>query len=45
LLENISDGIKNKFVMDKKYIERVEDFFEYHDKNNCKRVLEQIRLM
>ncbi|WP_296882425.1 CDP-glycerol glycerophosphotransferase family protein [uncultured Methanobrevibacter sp.] len=37
--ENIKDNCKNK----SKYTDRINNFFKYHDKNNCKRVYEDIK--
>ena len=34
--------IENDCKMEEKYIQRVENFYEYHDRNNCKRVYEEI---
>ncbi|MBE6489633.1 MAG: glycosyltransferase [Methanobrevibacter sp.] len=36
--ENITDNCRNK----SKYTQRIKEFFKYHDKNNCKRVYEDI---
>lgn len=38
LLNYVEKGCK----MEKKYIERVDNFFEYSDKNNCKRIYDEI---
>ena len=38
LIDKIYEHINNNCVNDKKYIKRVEKFFKYTDKNNCKRV-------
>lgn len=40
LVEKIIEYMENDCLMDEKYIERVESFFKFHDKNNCKRVYE-----
>ena len=34
--------IENGCKMEKKYISRVEDFFEYTDHSNCKRIMEEM---
>ena len=31
-------NLKNECIMDEKYIKRVDNFFEYIDNDNCKRV-------
>lgn len=43
LKRNIIDLVNNNCQMDDLYQSRVDDFFEYTDKNNCKRVLNEIR--
>ena len=40
LVEKIIDYMENDCLMDEEYIKRVESFFKFHDKNNCKRVYE-----
>ena len=35
--------IDNDCKLDKKYKERIDKFYLYHDKNNCKRVYEEIK--
>ena len=39
------DYIENECEMKNQYIKRVDDFFEFSDKNNCKRVYEAIKKM
>lgn len=39
IIKNIKDDCK----MDSKYQKRVDSFFEYNDKNNCKRVYDEIK--
>ena len=34
--------IENDCKMEEKYLQRVENFYQYHDRNNCKRVYEEI---
>lgn len=34
--------VKNGCKMEKKYIDRVDNFFEYFDDNNCKRIYDEI---
>lgn len=43
LIELVERYFKNNCEMDNKYKERVDTFFKYNDKNNCKRVYEWIR--
>ncbi|MHA1696268.1 MAG: CDP-glycerol glycerophosphotransferase family protein, partial [Candidatus Helarchaeota archaeon] len=43
LLIELEKILKNNCKMDKKYVERVENFFEYIDNNNCKRNYQEIR--
>ena len=38
LIENIINLINNDCTMSEKYINRVNSFFKYTDKNNCERV-------
>lgn len=38
----IEDYIKNDCILKDKYKERIEDFYFYDDKNNCKRVYDSI---
>ncbi len=42
LRQCIFDLIESGCVMDEKYQKRVDDFFKYHDRNNSKRVYEEI---
>lgn len=42
LIKMIQVTLSNDCRMGKKYISRVDDFFEYVDKNNCKRTYEAI---
>ncbi len=41
-IDEIIKCIENNFVMEDKYKKRCEDFFFYHDDNNCKRVYDAI---
>lgn len=41
-IEEIIKNIKNDCIIEEKYKERSEKFFKYRDKNNCKRVYEEI---
>ena len=43
LLEKIEYYIKNECDNEDKYKERVNKFFKYNDKNNCKRVYDWIK--
>ena len=45
LVDLIIEYIENGCKMKEQYIERVNDFFEFDDKNNCKRVYEAIKKM
>lgn len=38
----IIDIIRNNCKIDKKYIDRIDKFYKYNDKENCKRVYEEI---
>ena len=42
LINEINDIMSNGCQMEDKYVERVNEFFKYNDKNNCKRVYEWI---
>ena len=42
LVNKIKFYIENNFEIEKKYSKRMDDFFERKDKNNCKRILEEI---
>jgi CDP-glycerol glycerophosphotransferase (TagB/SpsB family) len=42
VVDKIEYYIKNDFKMEEKYIERVDNTFAYTDRNNCKRVYEEI---
>ena len=42
LVDRIIEYINRDCIMKEKYINRVNDFFEYSDKNNCERVLEKV---
>lgn len=41
-INEIIKFIENDCNLEKKYQERINNFYAYHDKNNCKRVLEEI---
>ncbi len=41
-VDKIKEYIDTGCLMENKYIERVNNFFKYMDKNNCKRVYEWI---
>ena len=43
LKSHIIDLVDNECQMDDLYKSRVDDFFEYTDKNNCRRVLDEIK--
>ena len=42
-LEELKEYMENNFQMKNEYVERVENFFIYTDKNNCKRVYDKIK--
>ena len=42
LIEKIEENIENDCKNKSKYTQRIKDFFKYTDKNNCKRVYEDI---
>jgi glycosyltransferase involved in cell wall biosynthesis len=42
LLDTIEAYIKNEFRMEEKYSNRVLEFFTIHDRNNCKRIYDEI---
>lgn len=42
VVEKIKDYIENNFEVEEKYSKRMDEFFERKDKNNCKRILEEI---
>lgn len=41
-LKAIIDYIENKCVMEKEFVDRVDKFFAYTDRNNCKRIVDAI---
>jgi CDP-glycerol glycerophosphotransferase (TagB/SpsB family) len=43
LIDLIEDYMKNDCKMKDKYLRRVDEFYLYTDKNNCKRVHETIK--
>lgn len=42
LIEIITSYLKNHCKMKEKYLKRVDSFYKYNDKNNCKRVYDTI---
>lgn len=44
IVEKIIEYVNNNCEMEDKYQKRVDDFFEFNDKNNCKRVYEWLKL-
>ncbi len=42
LVDKIIEYMKNGCEMEEKYKERVDNFFKFHDKNNCKRAYEWV---
>lgn len=45
LIDLIMEYVENECEMKDQYIKRVDDFFEFNDKNNCKRVYDAIKKM
>lgn len=45
LIEKIEENIGNECKNKTKYTQRIEEFFKYHDKNNCKRVYDDIKVI
>ena len=43
IVDSIIDYIENQCRIKEKYIKRIDDFFLFNDKNNCKRVHEAIK--
>lgn len=43
VIENIKVYIENNYNIEKKYLSRINDFFELNDKENCKRTFEEIK--
>lgn len=43
VVEKVMEYVSNNCEMEDKYKKRVDDFFEYTDKNNCKRVYEWLK--
>ena len=43
LIKIINEYLNNNCIMKEKYKKRVENFYKYKDKNNCKRVYEAVR--
>lgn len=43
LIESLCEMIKNGCIMERKYLDRVEDFFQYTDHSNCERIVKEIR--
>ncbi|UHH08446.1 CDP-glycerol glycerophosphotransferase family protein [Bacillus subtilis] len=42
LVDKLINCMENDCIMDAKYIDRVNQFYKYTDKENCKRVYQQI---
>ncbi len=42
-VKEIMHYIKNDCKLEKKYLTRIESFYQYNDRNNCKRVYEEIK--
>jgi CDP-glycerol glycerophosphotransferase (TagB/SpsB family) len=43
LIDSLIEYMENDCQMKNEYVERVENFFIYTDKNNCKRVYDKIK--
>lgn len=43
LVDKIIESYNNKFIMEQKFIDRVNAFFIYHDKKNCERIFNTIQ--
>lgn len=43
LIRRIKEYIDNSYYIEKKYIERMTNFFELYDTNNCKRIYDSIK--
>lgn len=41
-VDEIIKSIENDCIIEDKYIERMDQFYKYHDKDNCKRVYDEI---
>ena len=42
VVDKIINYIKANYKVEEKYMKRMKDFFEIRDKNNCKRIYEEI---
>ena len=42
VINKLKHYVENDFAVEEKYSQRMDDFFERKDKNNCKRILEEI---
>lgn len=42
LFKELKNLINNNSKMEEKYVQRVEDFYEFNDRNNCERVYDAI---
>ncbi len=42
VVDKVEYYLRNSFVPEEKYLQRMNNFFEIRDKNNCKRILEEI---
>ena len=43
VIKKIKISIENEYKIEKKYLERMQEFFELHDTENCKRIYEAIK--
>ena len=42
LVDTLCEYMKNECQMKEEYVQRADNFFEYRDHNNCKRIYDQI---
>ena len=42
LINEIEKNLKNNCKMEKKYVDRVNSYFKYHDRKNCERIYNEI---
>ena len=42
LIDLLIEYMRNDCVMKPEYVRRADDFFAFHDQNNCKRVYEEM---
>lgn len=42
LYEEVQKILSNNYVLEKKYLDRIESFYKYNDKNNCSRIFDEL---